>query len=171
MGYRFKLILYGLAGLILAFLTYRNLNDAYQAIQDYYNLKKSAADNQYANRNAAQLQSELEGYNHQIGYTTNSDTSNQSRLLAYISEFASQHNTHINLLPKSLSSSENGYEVETNVVQLDGDFKEMLQLLYDIEQKKRLSKVVSVNFELKEDWITKSHRLLATVYFQNIRTQ
>lgn len=171
MGYRLKLTLFGIAGVILAFLTYHNLSESIETIQGYYSLKKSATDNEYAFQNVTQLEQELNSYNHQLGYLTSSDTSNQSRLLAYISEFSSQHKTRINLLPRSISSLENGYEVETNVVQLEGDFKEMLQLLYAIEQEKRLSKVVSVNFELKEDWITKSRRLLATVYFQNIRTQ
>lgn len=171
MNYKLKIGLYSIAGLILLALTYGNVKDTYAKASEYYGLKGSLSDNNYAYRSVEQLQAELDGYNGQLGYTTNTQASNQSRLLNYISEYSKAHKTHISLLPQNHSEDKNGYEVETNIVQFEGDYKEMLQLIYDIEQQQKISKVVSAHFEVKEDWAAKVKKLYATVYFQNIKAK
>jgi hypothetical protein len=140
-------------------------------VADYYRLKKMMYDNDYAFRSVNELKQELQQYNQQLGYTTTTEISNQSRLLNFISEYCNTHKTRISLLPQSHSIEKNGYEIETNIVQLEGDYKEILQMIYAVEQEKKLSKVVSVNFELKQDWLAKSKKLFATVYFQNIKAK
>ena len=171
MNYKLKIGLYCAAGLILLMLTYGNVKDTYAKVSEYYLLKGSLSDNDYAYRSVEQLQIELDSYNKQLGYTTNIEASNQSRLLNYISEYCKAHKAHISLLPQNHNENKNGYEVETNIVQFEGDYKEILQLIYDIEQQQKISKVVSANFEVKEDWAAKVKKLYATVYFQNIKAK
>ena len=171
MNYRIKTGLYIFAAAILLLLTYSHLRKTTTLISDYYHLKTSLTESDYSLSSIDQLKAELNSYNQKLGYTNNSDTSNQSRLLNFISEYTTTHKSRISFLPKSKIQSNNGYEIETNIMQLEGDFKDILKLVYAIEREQKLAKVVSLNFEVKEDWVDKTRKLTATAYFQNIKVK
>ncbi len=140
-------------------------------IKEYFRLKKALSESEYSRKNIAELKTELAHYNNKLGYTTQSGISNQSRLLGFITEFCNNRKVRISLIPQGNVQEKNGYSVETNPVQLEGDFKQIVELIYQIEQVQKLAKVASADFETKEDWILKTRRLTATIYFQNIQTK
>ncbi|MBK8659394.1 MAG: hypothetical protein IPN22_11145 [Bacteroidetes bacterium] len=62
-------------------------------------------------------------------------------------------------MPAAMIDTSGAYTLETNTIQFEGDFKESLKLLYAIEQKTGLSKIVSLNFEVKEDLSNQKRKL------------
>ena len=63
---------------------------------------------------------------------------------------------------------DNVYNLETNVIEIEGSYTDMVRLIYEIEFIKNISKVTATYFIKQKDISTKKTRLTATIYLQNI---
>jgi len=73
--------------------------------------------------------------------------------------------------PKTVLKETDGFLVELNYFTVEGDFKNLLNLVYTLEQKVKVGKVASVNFMIKENIKTKRNELTATIYIQNLKQE
>lgn len=61
------------------------------------------------------------------------------------------------------------YQVETNIIIMEGMFKELLKFAYLVEQKYKTGKPISVRFHTERDFIKKTRKLYLTLYIQNLK--
>ena len=93
----------------------------------------------------------------------------QQALLGIVTDYCQKTNSILREFPKSISTKEKGVLIETNVFVLEGEFTKLLRLIYVLEQKNKLGKIVSVKFRTKKDFQTKNICLISAVYLQNMR--
>ncbi len=102
------------------------------------------------------------------GSMTNGNNS-QEKILETVSVYCKDKPVLLKEFPRSLMKENNGYLIELNYFTVQGNYTDLLNLVYAMEQKVKTGKVASVNFQLKEN--PKSHikELTATIYIQNIK--
>ncbi|MFD1001316.1 hypothetical protein ACFQ21_18445 [Ohtaekwangia kribbensis] len=90
-----------------------------------------------------------------------------------MSEFSSLCRTlgvTLKSFPQSVLSVESNLQIETLVIETEGNFINQLQLLYALETKNRLGRVASVTYKSYTDNRRKKTILSLTIYLQNIRS-
>lgn len=93
----------------------------------------------------------------------------QQALLGVITGYCKEHNTVLREFPKTVYNEEKDFMVETNVFTVEGNFFELLKLVYLLEQENRIGKISSARFFVKKDLKTHTTGLNATIYLQNIK--
>lgn len=94
----------------------------------------------------------------------------QDILIETVSEFAHQNHVLINEFPAMTSFIEGDFEVGTYKMVLEGSYKNLLKLVYLLEQENKIGKVSSSKFQFKFDTKRKRNILTLTLYVQNIQT-
>lgn len=116
-----------------------------------------------------QLENKLNSINKTIGTNITSDLDFQELLLEKVSNYCNDNKLILKELPQTHIYKNRDYNIETNMVVVEGSFIKLLKLVYMLEQEFKLGKVISVKFESEKDLITKKIRLSASIYFQNIK--
>jgi len=98
-----------------------------------------------------------------------SGTNFREMLLEKAGDFCQENNISIKEFPASIEESKNDYNIETNVIVLEGSFQNLLKFTYNVEQKYKIGKVASVNFASKYDITAKKNKLTEKIYVQNIK--
>ncbi|MGZ3919080.1 MAG: hypothetical protein ACXVNM_07205 [Bacteroidia bacterium] len=89
-------------------------------------------------------------------------------LLDNVTEYCNDGNCIIKEIPASAKVTNNGYEVETYFLTIEGSFKKLLDLVYLLEQKKKTGgHVASLQFSLNKNNNTKRQELLLTIFIQH----
>jgi hypothetical protein len=96
-------------------------------------------------------------------------SSRQQELIGYISRFAEKENFKIIEIPKTTSEKNNGFQIETNILKVQGDYIGLVKLIYSIEYKDHLCKVAGVDFQKNINLKTHQEYLITTLYLQNIK--
>ncbi len=117
-----------------------------------------------------QLRNELAQINDKISKFDNT-TSSQQQLLDYVSHFAKEGTLKVVEVPKTTWQKNSGFNIETNLFKVEGDYKEVLELIYNMEYKERLCKVAGAEFKKTTDMRTKKEYLMTTLYLQNIKKE
>lgn len=121
-----------------------------------------------APREITYYQSKLDEMNTGLGYVGSMNTLSQEKILDYISQYTDTSDVFLMSMPKTILNNKNGYHLETNVIELQGNFKDIVTLVYGIEHVHGISKVVSSKVTLKHDIYTKKKSLITILYLQNI---
>ena len=95
----------------------------------------------------------------------------QQLLLSAVTGYCQENNLLLKEFPKSIFKQESEYLVETNYFVLEGGFINTLRLIHHLEQKNRIGKIASVNYQVKKDQRTQKDFLNATIYIQNVKKQ
>ncbi len=98
-----------------------------------------------------------------------SGNNSQEKILETVTNYCKQKPVLLKEFPKSMMKETNGYLVELNYFTVEGDYINLLNLVYTMEQQIKVGKVASVKFNLKENQQTKQHELTATIYVQNLK--
>jgi hypothetical protein len=64
-------------------------------------------------------------------------------------------------------ASDNEFIINTNQLTIEGDFENLLEIVYDFEKEFLYSRVVSTSFFKKKDFKTRRIKLYAKIIFQN----
>ena len=93
---------------------------------------------------------------------------NQTVLFEKVSQFCESNQLDILTFdePKIVQSDE--YEVTTNYIEVEGSFKAITELVYELEQQLKLGRMASVHYELDYNRKTKQNFLVGKLYIQNI---
>jgi hypothetical protein len=89
-------------------------------------------------------------------------------LLDLVSHYCLKHDLRIEQLSGRIENSQQEWLVETHPLTVVGNYKSLLELVYQLEQEP-IGKVVSVHFHSQRDSKTQELALKATIYIQNIR--
>jgi|GEM_PF-1466263 len=88
--------------------------------------------------------------------------------LGMVSLYCSLHNIIIKEYPMSHQVENGKYVVETNIIRFEGEFKNLLQLIYILENSKTKGHITSLMFETIPNHRSGIYKLNLTLYEQNI---
>jgi hypothetical protein len=118
---------------------------------------------------AAQLEKELIHMDAKIGNHHTKNPNVDEALLSLITDYCQSHHAVLREFPETTYAEDGELEVETNQFMIGGNFATLINLVYLLEQKYNLGKVIAVNYQLKKDFKTKELQLTARVFLQNIK--
>lgn len=116
------------------------------------------------------LEKDLLAYQNSSSSVVVSLSSLRKSLLQRITKLTGKHEVNLRSFPQSSTSYLEGIEISTSVVELEGNFINLLQLADEIENDKGLGKLASIKFKSVEDRRTKRRSLLMTLYIQSINS-
>lgn len=116
----------------------------------------------------ANYKNTLENLNNQLGYVGSKDKLSQDKILDIVESFCSQNNSFLSEYSKTILNNNKAFNIETNVIEIDGKYTDIVKLIYELEYKKNISKVNGVFFKKEKNRTTRKMRLTATIYLQNI---
>jgi hypothetical protein len=90
-------------------------------------------------------------------------------LLSTLSKYCKENNTTLKTFPETSFDKQGNFEIQTNTFTVQGNFTNLLQLVYLLEQKQRAGKISSVSFESFRDINTQKNILTASAYLQTIK--
>jgi len=96
---------------------------------------------------------------------------NQDEILESLSLFCRKNKMVIRSFPKSTLQEKDDFYIETHHFVVEGNYINLVKLLYQIEKKESLGRVASVKFSSKMDRKSKRNRLSMSIYLQNIRNE
>ncbi|MBI5541222.1 MAG: hypothetical protein HY951_14245 [Bacteroidia bacterium] len=168
--YNKKVKLLAIGVVVMLFLSYylsfRKTISSYSECQDY----KSQLENiQTAPAEISNVEQQLATIERSVGMSPDTSTDFQKVLLEKVSSYCQQNNVVLTEFPQTIYFSNQDFEVETNQVVVEGSFVKILTLVYNLEQKFRLGKIVSLRFASQKDYKTGATKLFATLYFQNFK--
>ncbi len=93
---------------------------------------------------------------------------NREYLLLVVSGFCKKNHLILKEFPVISVEEHGGIGLMTNTIVAEGDFKNLLKLLYELEQKVGVGRPSSVYFEKNYDFKRKKDVLQMTIYLQTI---
>lgn len=115
------------------------------------------------------LEKELSQIDLKIGSQNNNVIDPAQGLLGLITDYCQSNNIVLREFPASVETEQKNLVIETNQFTVEGNFSKLINLVYILEQKKKLGKVSSVHYQFKKDQKSRELVLTATVYIQNIK--
>ncbi|RYD54584.1 MAG: hypothetical protein EOP56_18845 [Sphingobacteriales bacterium] len=92
-------------------------------------------------------------------------------ILSGISTFCEENEIFVNEIAQSSYQDSGSYIIETNKITLNGSYRNILLLLYDIEKKKKMATINAVHWEMQKDKSSSEYILLATLYIRQIKRE
>jgi len=159
-----KALLFG-SFLLLALIYTVSIKPTLNLHQEIRMLTSKSAEAKLAPVQIKKIKNEL---NQLQGNTFNLNNNNKEALLREITRFCEENNLLIVNLPIASTYKEGNYQVESRELDVQGSFKDILELVYLIEYKKSLGVVSSLSFKTKKDLRTKKKRLTGHMVLRSI---
>lgn len=118
---------------------------------------------------AAQLEKELTVMDSKMASQNNRQENVDDAVLSLITTYCQNHHAVLLEFPETTYMEDGNLSIETRQFRIGGDFFTLINLVYLLEQKYNMGKLVSVNYQLKKDFKTKEMQLSATISLQNIK--
>jgi len=135
----------------------------------YISLQKDLMQANYAPSERIILKKEIIQIDSVIGNTQRLATS-QELILNELVNYCKTNQLKVREFPKTHSINDGDFEIETNTVTVEGNFIELLKLLYAFEHKRFAGKLASAKFQLNEDISSHRKYLTLTFYIQNFKS-
>lgn len=172
--YKQKNIGLGCLAVLFALVAYlgavKNTVALYSSCND---LENKLAQIEDAPRQLAYIEKQLKEFELIFGKADTLEKEYQPYILETVSNYCNANNIILKEFPKPFVFTEQDFNIETNKITVEGDFIELLNLAYLVEQKKKLGKISSLHFQTftrnKEN--TKQTYLSSTIYLQHIISQ
>jgi len=104
----------------------------------------------------------------QLNGDVNTESYHPDKLFQVISQFCTKNNLTVLDFPEAVEITNGNYKVITHTLDVSGNYSDIVQLAYLIEQEKKIGGVSSLNFETEKNIQTKSKILKGKFYIQNI---
>ncbi|MEL6863592.1 MAG: hypothetical protein AAFP19_04195 [Bacteroidota bacterium] len=157
---QFLLVATLLGGLLIYSLSIRRtLQQRQQYLQTQANIDRAAT----ASKDIAQYSAQLAKLKQ-----TAQQPYDRERLLETVTLFCREHDLLVRSFPEALRVVENGNTIITNQIDLEGAYKDMVALVYLIEQEQRLGSVSSFKCFTEKDRVTKKTKLLGRIILRNL---
>jgi len=116
-----------------------------------------------------QLEKELIRMDTKIGNHNTKNVNIDEALLSLLTDYCQSKQAVLREFPETTYTEDGDLQIETNQFMIGGNFSTLINLVYLLEQKYNLGKIVAVNYQLKKDFKTKEMQLTATIFLQNIK--
>lgn len=97
-----------------------------------------------------------------------SKITNEQLLLNFLSNFSSHDKITLIDFPRSIYQDKAGMRIQTNSFSAEGNFENLLSLVFELERKQKFCKVSSVKMIAKKNINSKTSKLTATLYLRTI---
>lgn len=165
-----KLIILALSTIGLCYFCYVwAISKTVANYQEIGKVKEYLAKNGPYKNQLQKLQSEYNRYTSNGVIDNDKNKISQDKLFQFISSYILEKNMRINQVPQTMKSNIEGYDVETNLYKIQGDFQQLISLVYEVEHVNRLAKVSSLQIKKQFDRKTKLEYIEASIYLQNIK--
>ncbi len=101
-------------------------------------------------------------------YQLSTDKSFQSNLLHTITSFADTHHLSVVTFEEPHIYLKNEVTLNTFSFSVKGNYNDTLSLIHELEQTKKLGKMLSINFEKKKNYRTNKEFLETTILLQRL---
>lgn len=101
-------------------------------------------------------------------YQFSAEKSFQSNLLQTITSFSKQSDLTVVAFEEPHTITKNKATINTFEFSLRGTYNNSLRLIHELEQTKKLGKILSVNFEKKKNYRTNKHYLETRILLQRL---
>ena len=132
-------------------------------------MKAQLNQTQNASQQLFQLEKQMKEIEAVFGGEQENKDNYQQLLLEVLSNYCSPNHVVLRKFPEPTIIHEQEFSVETNIISVEGGFKNLLHLVYLLEQKNKLGKIASLHFQTREDFKTKQKALFADIYIQNVK--
>ena len=122
---------------------------------------------QFAAQNIYSLEKKYAAMNNMLKAYSNQGGSSQ--VLAVGAELCKKYSVILKEFPASVKTVEENFETETNVLNAEGNYKNLLSFLYDMETNGNTGRVCSASFKSYIDNKRKTKILGLTIFVQNIK--
>jgi len=169
--YKHKLRIALALGLIFAMLLFKlPIEKTITCISETKKLTQELEQASDAPMRAALLQKQLSVIEQALGKrSTGTEPVKDENLLEIITTYCHDHKAVLREFPKAKGYLENQLQIETSTFVVESDFSTLLSLVYQLEQKFKVGKVASVNFQSKRDMKTGALTLSAIIYIQSVK--
>ena len=158
-----NLFLLGALLLMLVFIYTINIKRSVQMYEQYQSKLVQIARASNASKEVAQLKTQL------ANLKQNSlQAYDRELLLSHITGFCRKNDLLVRAFPKALQNIENGNAIVTNTIEVEGNYKEIVRLVYMIEQEEKLASISSLKLFSEKDRRTKQIRLRARLILRNL---
>ena len=104
-----------------------------------------------------------------IGGADTSSAGVRQNILNRITVLGEQYPFSITDIPSGYLYREQDYEILINTFVLQGNFRDLLNVLYNLEKDVGSGKVVSSRFYIQKDYLTRKPKLMLAIYLQHIK--
>lgn len=94
----------------------------------------------------------------------------QEALFEFSTNFCQEHKLVIKKMPQASIALQNDYKIMTNLIEVEGNFIAITQLLYALEQEEKLGHIVSCQYQLRKNRESRTQELIGAIYLQNIQS-
>jgi hypothetical protein len=94
---------------------------------------------------------------------------NQQLIMNQISDLCKAYNLTLKHFPKAGLFNENYFSIETNIIEIEGGFANLLRLVYELETRHKIGRIASTSFKSYVDTRNKKTILSLIIYLQNVR--
>lgn len=122
-----------------------------------------------ASKNAEELKNKINATDKFLLSKKDTVLDSQQQVLETVSLFCNSNNTLLKEFPKTVFTKNGDYMLETHIFTVEGNYPQLLNLAYELEYKKKLGRIASLDFKTKTDLKTQRKNLLATIYLQTIK--
>jgi hypothetical protein len=164
--YNYLLIAIPLCALIIYTLAVKKTIILMNGVSDMQQKIELAKD---APQRSEELKAEIDNMDQWIGQKN--DKNKPHSLLEIVTDYCKTTGSILREFPEEIETVKGNYIVRTNRLIIEGDFSQLLSLVYTLEQKVNIGKVSSVNYSSRKEPRTKQMTLTATIYLQNITKQ
>jgi hypothetical protein len=119
------------------------------SIKKTLNLRHANQLHQQSVTRATNIDEDIEKYKTQLAsFNANAITSySQENLLELLSTFCLEHNLLIKGFPEPNQYEESTYDIIVNQIEVEGQFTDIVQLIYDLEYVHKIGSIVSLKYQ------------------------
>lgn len=166
--YRQKNYFLLLGVLLLGWAVYQlSISNTLDEVKTYNELMAQIEVGNSAHHQIYSYKKKLQFYENHLGSFETDSTHNHEHVLVAISQYCQNHNLTIESFPSELIEDYNDFKLHTHKIEVSGNFKALLYLVYHLERVEKLGRIASMNLEKKLDKKTKRTILTASIYLQN----
>lgn len=156
--------------IVLLWIAYQlSFSKTIELKKQHYKLKEEALLFENSAQKLVQLQKENQYYDSILkSKRISTDKSFQNNLLSTINSFADSTNIKVVSFQNPHVFQQENTQILTYSFTLRGNFNQITQLIYQLEQRYKLGKVISVNYLKKRDYRRRFNYLECTILLQRI---
>lgn len=159
-----------IAIVVFAFILYKvAISGTVELSFENGDLKEQISNNQNAPQQIKTIKKKIAKIEQLVGDEVGDETDPHQMLLGMVTQYCQQNKLTLKEFPHPFVLEDKGYITKTAKVVVEGDFIYLLKLVYHLESKYKVGKVVSVDFEAKKQLRTRRRKLNSTIYVQNIK--
>ncbi len=155
--------------LVCAFAYQFSVKNTLSNQQVFENLQKQLENERILKQNIAELTRQKFYLDSLLKVHNISTTNLQNELLKYLNTLSERYNCQISKFEEPHLDSVAGIEHTYNRFALKGNYKQLIQTLYDLEYDKNLGQLVSVSMMIKKDYKLDQTYLTADILLKNTK--